>query len=215
MLCTDCRAPVRPVVAVDIDGTLGDYHGHFLRFASDWLNKGNGDSYALSYHGKTDLASHLGITKETYRTVKLAYRQGGMKRLMPTFEGARELLCTLEMSGAEIWITTTRPYLKLDSTDPDTRHWLERHRLPYDHLLYDDDKYSVLCDIVGKERIVGVLDDLDDNYDRAEALGIHPILRKTSYNSSIQRGTEATTLAAAGHLLSHRVREWSKEHGYG
>ena len=39
MLCTSCSAVIRPVVAFDLDGSLGDYHNHFLNFAEGYLDR--------------------------------------------------------------------------------------------------------------------------------------------------------------------------------
>lgn len=213
ILCTDCNRPVKPVVAWDIDGTMADYHGHLIRFIEDYYNLGFGEATVSAYQGGVDLATFLGLSKEQYRQAKLAYRQGGMKRTQPIMDGAADSVRLLRALGCETWITTTRPYNRFDSTDPDTRHWLERHRIPYDHLLYDDDKYSVLLDIVGPGRIIGVVDDLADNYDRADELGLHPILRKTTYNRAIQRPTEAATLRQAALMLVDRTEKWSTAHG--
>jgi hypothetical protein len=38
MLCTSCSKPVSPVVAVDIDGTLADYHVALAKFAAEYLD---------------------------------------------------------------------------------------------------------------------------------------------------------------------------------
>lgn len=213
ILCTDCNRPVKPVVAWDIDGTMADYHGHLIEFVCRYYDLDYGYELARSYNGSLGLAEHIGITKEQYRQAKLAYRQGGMKRTQPMFEDAATVVRLLRALGCETWVTTTRPYNRFDSTDPDTRHWLERHRIPYDHLLYDDDKYGVLADTVGAERVIGVVDDLADNYDRAEELGLNPILRKTMYNRAIQRPVEATTLRLAAHMLVTRTEQWRTEHG--
>src|SRR3954451_14658495 len=119
MLCTQCGRPIKPVVAVDIDGTLGDYHGHFVNFASAYL--GRKLPSAENYRSNKRFAEYLGISLAEYRIIKLAYRQGGMKRSMPIFTGAKPLLRTIEEEGCELWLTTTRPFQRLDNVDPDTR----------------------------------------------------------------------------------------------
>ncbi len=210
LLCTNCNRAIKPVVAVDIDGTLGDYHGHFLHFAEEWLNK---RVDVRGYDGSTDLASWLDVDKETYRKIKLAYRQGGMKRSMPIFDGARSLIIELQTAGAEVWMTTTRPYLRLDNVDPDTREWLDRNQIPYDGLIYDEDKYKVLMEIVGRSRIVGVLDDDPEQYFRARHLGLNPIFafgyyNSGYYNSGIRHRPYGATLTDAQQILVRRVKDW-------
>lgn len=214
MRCTDCNRPVKPVVAVDVDGTLGDWHHHWFRFAADWLGV---DREKLSqwdcYDGSTDIATWMDIDKHTYRTMKLAFRQGGFKRWMPSFSGAHTVIRSLRGLGAVVWITTTRPYLRLDNVDPDTREWLERHGINYDGLIYDEDKYKVLIDIVGSERIVGVVDDLPANCERAKVLGLYPIQLATTYNRAVLQPVHVATLQSAGRQLAARIEQWREQHG--
>jgi hypothetical protein len=54
--------------------------------------------------------------------------------------------------------------------DPDTRFWLERHQIKYNHLLYDDHKYLRLAELVDSERVMGVVEDLSDMMDEAETV---------------------------------------------
>lgn len=212
MRCTECNTIIKPVVAIDIDGTISDYHYHFLSFARLYLDLPVDRTYYMRYDGTTDLATFLGISKEHYREVKLAYRQGGQKRLQPILPGARELLQEIHRIGAEIWLTTTRPWMKFDSTNPDTIHWLEKHHIPYDHLLYDDDKYDRLHQIVGPGRVVGVLEDLTGPYRRAYDLGLNPILVRWPWNRGMfAREVEVKDLTKAKQLLTERIIEWQSE----
>lgn len=171
---------MKPVVALDIDGTLGDYHRHFIEFARGWT--GRDLPSPESINPGIPLHKHLGMSKATYRQCKLAYRQGGMKRSMPAYEDASELTRSLRKQGADVWICTTRPYLRLDTIDPDTRHWLRRNGIQFDGILYGEHKYSDLVRIVGKDRVVGVLDDLPEVLDRARSIGLSCYLRDQPYN---------------------------------
>jgi len=215
MLCSSCSAPVKPVVALDIDGTLANYHRHFLNFAQGWL----GEYISKSYTGKCSLAEHMGIDKRTYRECKLAYRQGGMKRSMPAFEGAASIPYALRETGAEVWLTTTRPYMRLDNIDPDTREWCRRQGIEFDGLLYDEDKYACLAEIVGAERIVAVLDDEPQNLFRSAALGIFSVWMRTQYNcDAIDEDSqgpppwhmEVRSVKEARERLVRKVREWNR-----
>lgn len=171
---------LKPVVALDIDGTMGDYHAHFIKFAELWIGRKLPDPADIN-DGKP-LHRHLGMSKQTYRQIKLAYRQGGMKRSMPVYDGAAFMTRHIKKLGGEVWICTTRPYLRLDTIDPDTRHWNRRNGIQFDGLLYGEHKYSDLVKIVGKDRVVAVLDDLPEVLDRARALGLPTYLRDQPYN---------------------------------
>jgi len=173
------RVHQAPVIALDIDGTLGDYHTHFTKFAEKWVGREMPDP--LENTGGEPLYKWLGMSKSTYRQCKLAFRQGGLKRSMPVYPYVKEAVRTLR-KDADVWICTTRPYLRLDSIDPDTRHWLRRNGIQYDGVLFGEHKYRDLHRIVGGERIVCVVDDEPEHFDRAAALGMYPILRTQPYN---------------------------------
>lgn len=172
----------KPIVAIDIDGTLADYHGWFLRFAEGYLGRA---MPLMDTNPGLPLHEFMGLTKEEYRQVKLAYRQGGLKRSMPVFEGASYLTQSIEDAGAEVWICTTRPYLRLDNIDPDTREWLERHNIQYTALLFGDSKYEDLVESVGADRIVAVVEDLPEMVDRAKAQGLTVYTPERPYNGSV------------------------------
>lgn len=213
MLCSRCSERVQPVVAVDIDGTLGDYHGHFLRFAQQYL--GRGDEQLWTYRGKPGFRQWFTETyrvgDQVYRDIKLAYRQGGMKRSMPAYPGAARLCQAVLTEGAELWLTTTRPYLRLDNIDPDTREWLRRNGIKdYTGLVYDDDKYHRLAELVDKRRIVAVVDDLPEMVEQA-AVAVHwrvPIQRRTRWNELVAPlGVETLDKITTEIIL--RIRDWN------
>jgi hypothetical protein len=159
-----------PVVGIDIDGTLGRYHEHFLMFARQWLgvepchwpgppqyryqNRMWGD---FDYEIVCPMNEYMGISKRTYRLCKLAYRRGGLKRSMPVYKGARELLVALRRR-AWVVLCTTRPYLHLDNIEPDTVEWLRRNKMPYDAILMGEHKYRDLKRQYG-DMVAAVVDD--------------------------------------------------------
>lgn len=170
----------RPVVALDIDGTLGDYHGHFTWFAALWTGRPMPDPKDIN--PGLPLYKHLGMSKTTYRECKLAYRRGGLKRFMPCYEGASELTRHIRKAGAEVWICTTRPYLRYDGIEPDTKHWLRRNKIQWDGFLFGEHKLRELIRAVGAERIILVVDDLPEVCAEAERRGLPWVLRDQPYN---------------------------------
>lgn len=214
MLCTNCQKPIRPVVALDIDGTLGDYHGHFLAFAEDYIGKTLSYDYKGDVPFKSWFTTINNVPSSVWHDVKLAYRQGGMKRCMPVYGGAAELATTIKDEGAELWLTTTRPYIRHDNVDPDTREWLRRNEIEYDYLIYDGAKYEKLKSLVGADRVCAVLDDL--RYEIDEALewfdSQAPILRHNSYNSSTNYPVTVFSLWDAGPAILDRVVEWKERY---
>lgn len=164
MLCTECSRPVLPVVSVDIDGTLAHYHGPLEKFACNYWDV---PIPRYAWDGRGNFEDHMNLTQAEYREAKLAYRQGGYKRVAPLYEGALEFMARLAGLPCELWISTTRPWSRLDNVDPDTKFWLERHHIQYDHLLFDDMKYRQLAEIVDPQRVVAVVDDLPEQLDSA------------------------------------------------
>jgi len=218
MLCTECSNEVRPVVAVDIDGTLGDFHTHFCNFAETYLGRQLRRDY-LGIGGtgsfRTWACALWGINDGTWYDIKLAYRQGAQKRSMPIFSGAQYLCKSIREAGAELWLTTTRPYLRLDNIDPDTRAWLHRYSIEYDGLLYDEGKYERLAEIVDPKRVVAVLDDLPEQWQDAAAIfGWRvPILRKTQWNSGVRCEQAVFDLYNARNEITKRIDDWKEKHG--
>jgi hypothetical protein len=148
-----------PIVAVDIDGTLAEYHLRLAEFACDYHDL---PVPTQPWDGLGDYEYFLGMSQAMYREAKLAYRQGGYKRTAPVMPKALDFMNWLNTQPVEIWITTTRPWSRLDSVDPDTQFWLKRHGIGFSHLLFDDHKYQKLAHIVNPDRVIAVIDDLPE-----------------------------------------------------
>lgn len=205
-------SPDSPVVALDIDGTLGAYHAHFTRFAEEWTGKTMPPTVMPT--GGVPFHKHLGISKSTYRRIKLAYRQGGLKRSMPVYPGVGELTRWIRKQGCQVWIATTRPYLSLDNIEPDTKHWLtKRAHAQYDNVLFGQHKYRDLVRAVGKSRVVMVVDDLPEMIDQACDLGLRAYIRSQPYNVGYDRVDLAGRVGSTLDMLSAFEREWEKHNG--
>lgn len=199
---------LRPVFGLDIDGTLGQYHEHFTSFAEQWL----GRELPHNYEGVGSFPSFLGLSKSTYRKVKLAYRRGGLKRSMPTYEGAAQLARKLRAAGALVVICTTRPYLSIEAIEPDTAHWLRRNEIQHDGILSGEHKYRDLSKLYGS-RVVAVLDDLPELVRQADSVGLVPLLVSRPHNqfSSIGTGWSVSSLWHAGSVMIEMLREWEEK----
>lgn len=207
---------IRPVVALDIDGTLGDYHLHFRNFAAAWTGRELPAADAIN--PGIALHKHLGLSKPLYRECKLAYRRGGLKRSMPVYPGAADLVRHIRRAGAEVWFCTTRPYLKYDGIDADTRHWLRRNGLKGDGLIFSDHKLHELVRAVSKARIMLVVDDLPEVCEEAQRLGLPWVLRDQPYNRHFDKAHDANhrrvydmdDIRAA---FGRAMYKWREDHG--
>lgn len=164
---------MKPVFALDIDGTLVQYHRHFLEFASSYFGK---PMMPNGYDSRLPLYRYMGVSKERYRKCKMAYRKGEMKRSVPLlpapYPQADDLTRTLRKWGGEVWLCTTRPYLAYDHVDDATRENMRRHGVQYDHIMWGPNKYRDLRKAVGLQRIVAVLDDVPEMVGQAYGLGM-------------------------------------------
>lgn len=209
---------LRPVVGLDIDGTLGNWHDDFLDFAWRWLyGRAKMPSPEWFLPIQPDMAAHMGVSKEQYRAVKLAYRQSGLKRDMQPFGGAYDLVNAVREAGAEVWVCTTRPYLRLDNIDPDTREWLERHQLDVDGVIFGTEKYRDLKELVGVDRVVGVIDDLPTQLSKAQQLGFPARLIERHHNQGWwhHRAWEFPSLPhlpAAQEWFLEQITNWKARH---
>lgn len=223
----------RPVFGIDIDGTLGEYHAHFLRFAAPWLGvlewpgpkAMRSDGLNLrwghdEYSGDCPLHEFMGVSKATYRRIKLAYRQGGLKRSMPVWSGASDLTRALRARGAVVYICTTRPYLQVAGVEPDTREWLRRKGIQHDGVIAGEHKYRDLARLVGRENVVAVLDDLPELLGQAERLGIQPVMMMRPHNDAEQwcgeqEGRKAAAWSPDGaclKLMTELLDKWEENH---
>lgn len=203
----------KPIVALDIDGTLGDYHRNFIEFARRYFNDTESDW--MRPNPGLPLWQHMGISRRDYRDAKLAYRQGGWKRWMPVYPGASRLTRDIRSRlGAEVWLCTTRPYLRLDNVDPDTREWLRRNQIEYDAVLWDPmhdedgTKYDELRRQAG-HRVAAIVDDLPEMILAANSVPwVAPILREQSYNGNFKYPRRAKDLEEVWRMVDEDVNSW-------
>jgi hypothetical protein len=180
---------VRPVIALDLDGTLVDYHMHFTTFADQYFGVSEQRIYDRGvYDARMPFNVYLGVGKEKYRQCKMAYRRGELKRSTPLlgdpYPHAPTMVRTMRRWGCDVWLCTTRPYLAYDAIDSATRHNLKRHGIGYQGIIWGERKYHDLVRTVGKSRIVGVLDDLPQMCVQAEKLGLPTAFALRTHNAS-------------------------------
>lgn len=204
MKCSNCSAVIRPVVAVDIDGTLAQYHAFYTKFVAAYKDIPE-DQMPQQWDGMGEFRDLLGLTQHEHHQMKVAFRAGGFKRWMPKFDGAFSIMTELKSLGCEIWVTTTRPWMRMDNVDTDTVEWCRRHGIEYHHILFDEDKYGRLVELVDPERIVGVLDDEWEQIERCEELRLPVSLRSTRWNFGVTYQSMVDNLWDFGVLVEERV----------
>ena len=142
-----------------------------------------------------------------------------MKRCIPPLdEGLRHFIPQIRARlGVQIWICTTRPWQRLDNIDPDTQFWLGRNVGRVDGVIYGEDKYEDLIDLVGKDRILGVIDDLPENIRRAGSLGLRSAIYSGDHNKfwreSISPGVTGSAQSAESILST--TEAWLSDYNNG
>jgi hypothetical protein len=204
-----------PVVALDIDGTLGDYHGNFVEFARRYFGRSPRE-WETDNPGMP-MWEWMGIQQHEYREAKLAYRQGGWKRWMPCYPGAAELTRSIRSAGAEVWLCTTRPYLRLDNVDPDTREWLRRNGINYDAVLFDrlDSKGSKYVELYAQagSRVACIVDDLPEMVEEAARIWYadRVILRDQPYNQHFPWPRRASNMTGLRGQVLQEIKIWEQD----
>lgn len=199
----------RPIFGIDIDGTLGLYHEHFTRFAEAWTGR---SLPGVEGYREGSFAAHLGLSKSTYRKIKLAYRRGGAKRSMPVVAGASALTGSLRSRGAVVVLCTTRPYLSLEGVDEDTRHWARRNGVAYDFIIWGENKYRDLARF--GDRVVATLDDEPLLMQQSKDSGLltFGVIRPYNLSTDVAPEEWCRNLEDAGNDLHVALDYWEKEH---
>lgn len=213
MKCSECSQAVKPVVVCDIDGTLADYHTTFTTFAVIYWDKSEPKE---PWDGTGEFEDYLDLTKDQYRQAKLAFRQGGNKRNLPVYPGAWNFSDRVRNAGAELWLATQRPWMLHDAVDPDTQWWLRINDIPYDYLIYGEDKYAEVLARCDRKRVVMLLDDLAEQYRESEkyfpGLAVQ-IARPHNTSPPCMMSWRAANLGVAQHMADFRIRRWKERYG--
>jgi uncharacterized HAD superfamily protein len=119
------------VCGVDIDGVLNYYPKPWV----DFVNMKLGTSFNNLKEAKS------AIPYQTYKDLKFEYRECGIKRTLPVREGAPETLQLLKELGYTIIILTSRPFSEHKTLYKQTTDWLDANNIPYDGIIFGEDKY--------------------------------------------------------------------------
>lgn len=188
----------RKVVGVDIDGILADYPRSMVDFMNTTkcrdLVPGLKEYGVFPCSGITsyDIFTDFGIDRETAKQVKHYYRETGYKRYIPAYGDAKDFLTTLRDKGYVIALVTSRPYQEYNRIFADTMTWLDNNELPYDVVLWAEDKGAKLVEEFGTENIEFFVDDVADYANSVADRGIRTYLMDKTYNRDSKLNKEIT-----------------------
>jgi len=127
----------KKVCYLDIDGVLNDYPECWLRFLREKRDRTelpNRKIVDLNY-----VKEH--VPYQLYRNSKWEYRESGYKENIPADPNAETLCDRLKAMGFHICIITSRPIKEHPSLFKQTVRWLDKRRIEYDDLIFDEDKH--------------------------------------------------------------------------
>lgn len=167
------------IVGVDIDGVLADYPRSYIEF----MNQELGANFSCENVTNYDIGAHFGIPRNQAIQLKDKYRQTGQKRFIPVIEGAREFLQTLKDAGFTVVLLTARPYDEYKRMYADTVLWLKDNELPFDSLIFNEDKEAYLLKHFGTENVKFFVDDASGNANLISDAGVKCYLINRPYNA--------------------------------
>lgn len=192
------RGADKPIIALALDGSLADTHGHFLRFAALYFGK----QLASPHETNPGLKPwhFLKITRAQFDDCWLAYELGAMKRSAPCLEGASAVTARLQRDGCEVWLTTARrTSASIDRVDADTLEWIRRNGIKYDALIYEPrqlrNKYKYLRDQLRDDKrvILGCAEDVPEQALWATKMLDVPVWMRNSPNNQVYKDPRTFT----------------------
>lgn len=167
------------LVCVDLDDCVADL--------SEWLRKLN------ELHGGGPREHHTLLEGH-----KDEFHSSGRFRDLPVIEGARDGLQRLKEAGYTIVIITARPHWQFKRIYADTLHWLDKHQIPRDLLLFDRDKVEVIHRDLAPAWPVSFIEDHPRNALALASARVHVLLYDRVHNREVPDGEYIT-----------RVRDWN------
>ncbi|HJX50139.1 MAG TPA: hypothetical protein VJ438_01620 [Candidatus Nanoarchaeia archaeon] len=160
------RGKGQVICGVDLDDVLADSIPEWIKFADKESKKMSWNIDKLPYWVTRDHCDLYDLKKDVpyyyYRMLKEMYRQSETKSNLPLKESARFFLEDLKKRGYKIVIITKRG----QSSSKITYNWLERNILPFDEVIFDQNKHIRIL-----ERFPEMDFMIEDNRDIANLVG--------------------------------------------
>ncbi len=189
-----------PCAIVDIDGVLADYPRCFEIWCEVNFFPG------ISRHDMQRLLREMPALNRA--DLKHKYRQSGVKADLPVLPGAREFLQLLRSRrNLKVILLTNRPYHQYYRIYPDTLEWLAKNDLPYDGIVWAQDKGVDALKLF--KNICWAVDDSEDQVANLRRAGITTIKVDPSIPGE---DTQALyLLAAAGSKIEDLGFKWNEQ----
>lgn len=131
--------------------------------------------------------------------MKNTFYAGGRFREMEPIAGAAEGLAACRRARIKIVLITARPQWQYKRLYADTVHWLAKHSMAYDLLLFDRNKVEALYEHVRPAWPFAAVEDHPKNAEAYAAAGVPVYLMDQPYNRQM-----------SAHPLIRRVGSWAE-----
>lgn len=126
------------VAVFDIDGVLNDWPVAWLAYVNEQLKV----SWAWEAMTSWYISDCFPLSRNTEEELKAQFRENGYLSRVPPKENAGPILRMLWQAGYKIAIITGRPYNV--TMHYDIISWFKQHDLPYDLIMWGEDKADVI-----------------------------------------------------------------------
>jgi hypothetical protein len=130
------------VVVTDLDGVVADFFAQFDVFCQGQTGKG-----------------YVQLNQAQREAVAMKYYQDGMFRETGIIDGAPAALNRIKQAGFKLVVITARPYHRVRRIATDTYHWLGKHGINPDMILWSKDKSGAVWESVHPAKVVGFIED--------------------------------------------------------
>lgn len=167
------------IAAIDIDGVLAEYPAGFVSFLEEKTGKKLSQIPIPHYDLYAVLSKEVGGYAEM-KKYKHEYRATGQKRFLPVVDGAVASMKRLKKLGYTVVLLSARPVSQYPRIFADTMEWLKANDIPYDAILWDENKEEKVVKSFPKMQFM--VEDHAGNANRVARMGYKVYLISKPYN---------------------------------
>ena len=169
------------IIGIDLDDTLTDFAEFKYNFVKDYLQKNNLNFAELDPTAPY-IESMFDFPKDDFMPYWFDFYEE-MFLGAPIRENALEMLTKIKELGHTIIIVTARTKKWFEDPFHISKIWLDKHNIPYDHLITEREDKDVVCK---ENNITFFIDDYPRNIDALTQADITTCIMETPYNKSYE-----------------------------
>lgn len=163
----------KKIIILDIDGVIADYPECFVNYVNNKTN--------TKFVNMFDIRNML--TQKQIYDLKDEYRNSGVKSSLPVKEYAIDFINKIKQKYY-IVLLTSRPYSKYFRIYADTLEWLDKNKIHYDAIYWDEKKSRNILNNLDLDQIEYVIEDNVYFANKISQLNVKVYLINNEYNQS-------------------------------